>query len=183
MLDHGRLVIRRISRWLPYEAVIEDAEGVALGTVTDPVAHDLKLIGGPTRRFVVADTEGREVLAVTDPRNFGVDTIEIRDAGDARLAVVTRRTGLASHHFTVKLETGEAWLVNGRDFDQEFSVEADEVPLAHISRRMVGWQGAAGRPRHTVTHTEDATLADRLVVIGLVIAIDQFIAKADPLTR
>lgn len=179
LLQHDNLVMQQITAFMANDFDILDADGGVAGHLVGSDDMGSRFFMGP-REFVLTEVDGRGLLHITDPPDFGFDRFELIDPGGSLVATLQRRLAFFRESVSISTAAGAELELRGDFLGFDFEVLENSRPLAQISREWAGiGRALLGHSRYVV-HLDEATTPElRLTVLGSVVALDLIRMKQD----
>lgn len=172
-----RLIVDQVTAWLTNDFAIRDEAGEEIGSILTQGGLGSRVFLG-SRQLTVADLEGNVYVQVDDVMNFGLDTYELYDADGASVATITKEFTFFTKRLSVQMATGEQLHLAGDWWDRNFTISADDLPIAKVGREFPGMaQALLGHSRYVVAFEPVVSPDHRRTTIGATIAIDLIRAK------
>lgn len=172
LLQHNTLVMQQINAFLANDFDILDSSGEVAGHLTGHDGMGSRFFMGP-REFTLTESDGRELLRITDPPDFGLDRFELAAPNGAPVATLRRKIAFFRESVDIVSADGSNLELRGDFLGFDFEVLDSDQPIARISREWAGIaRGLLGHSRYVVSFPGGIPPERRLTVLGSVVALD-----------
>lgn len=172
LLRHDAVVMQQISAVFANEFDILDTSGDVVGHLVGRDGIGSRFFMGP-REFTLQEADGRELLHIVDPPDFGFDRFELTTPDGANLALLQRQFAFFRESVRITTADNSELELRGDFFGFDFEVLDFSNPVARISREWAGLgRGLLGHSRYVVGFGADVPPQLRLTVLGSVVALD-----------
>lgn len=158
--------------------------------ITDEVGEDVARVetkGSALGRFLmgsrsldITTLDGDVLLRVKDSISIGRDRFVLEDAEGVEVARLVRRLTFVRTAVKAEIPDGPTLSLTGNLWGLDFSIDADGETVASVGRAWAGIaRGLLGHSRYAVRFEEGVEPGLRLVVLGVVVALDLMRRKDD----